>query len=149
MSKIFNIQDRFNRISEEATQTAQKIRAELKAEFPGIKFSVTTSKYRGGSSVSIHWTDGPTKTAVEAIVGMFESASFDGMTDSEDYHGYIQDGNLIRGAKYIFCSRHLSESYKTRLVNILKFRLVAPYFPDGEYGLLQLEDAESLLSEAI
>lgn len=148
MSKIFNIQDRFNRISEDATQTARKIRAELKAEFPGIKFSVTTCK-RGGSSVSIHWIDGPTKTAVEAIVGMFESASFDGMTDSEDYHGYIQDGNLIRGAKYIFCTRHLSESYKFRLVNILKFRLVEPCFIDGEYGLLQLEEAEALLSEAI
>ena len=41
------------------TDTAKLIRATLKAKFPGIKFSVRSSRYAGGSSIDVRWNDGP------------------------------------------------------------------------------------------
>ena len=36
------------------TEIAKRIRKQLKTEFPGCKFSVTTEKYAGGSSININ-----------------------------------------------------------------------------------------------
>jgi len=62
-------------------ETAKLIRPQLKAHFPGIKFSVRSSSYAGGASIDISWTDGPTTTEVDAVVGAYESKSFDGSID--------------------------------------------------------------------
>lgn len=64
-----------------AVDTAKLIRAALKANFPGTKFSVRTDKYSGGASVRVHWTNGPTKRDVEAVTSPFAGGSFDGMVD--------------------------------------------------------------------
>ena len=36
------------------TEIAKRIRKQLKTEFPGCKFSVTTEQYAGGSSININ-----------------------------------------------------------------------------------------------
>lgn len=61
--------------------TAKLIRAVLKAKFPGTKFSVRSSKYSGGSSIRIGWTDGPTAKLVDAYTQSFAGSKFDGMID--------------------------------------------------------------------
>lgn len=95
-------------IYESAAETAKKIRAKLKAEFPGVKFSVRSETYSMGSSVTVSWTDGPERGVVHAIVNKFESSSFDGMTDSSTTHGYMLEGKRYIGAKYIKVTRHRS-----------------------------------------
>lgn len=65
--------------------TAKAIRAILKAKFPGTKFSVRGSKYSGGSSIRVSWTDGPTAKLVDAYVQPFSGAGFDGMNDMKFY----------------------------------------------------------------
>lgn len=62
-------------------ETAKLIRVQLKAKFPGIKFSVKSSVYSGGASIDVGWTDGPTGAMVGAIVKPFEGRGFDGMID--------------------------------------------------------------------
>ena len=47
------------------TETAKIIRQELAKAFPGIKFSVKSKSYSGGSSIDVGWTDGPTPKMVE------------------------------------------------------------------------------------
>lgn len=64
-----------------STETAKLIRAQLKARFPRATFSVRTSKYSGGSSIDVSWTDGPTQSLVESIIQPFAGSGFDGMTD--------------------------------------------------------------------
>jgi len=56
------------------------VRTALKAEWPGVKFGVTSSR-GGGSSVNVRWQDGPTSKQVETIAGQFETKGFDGMID--------------------------------------------------------------------
>ena len=63
------------------TDTAKLLRAALKREWPAVKFSVRSSKYAGGASIDISWTDGPCERSVERVSGGFASARFDGMID--------------------------------------------------------------------
>ena len=49
----------------DTVETAKLIRKALKAKFPGVKFSVRSRKYAGGSSIDVVWTDGPAAKAVD------------------------------------------------------------------------------------
>lgn len=62
-------------------ETAKLIRVQLKKNFPGVKFGVRSEQYSMGSSINIHWTDGPTRESVEKIVNPFCGGRFDGMID--------------------------------------------------------------------
>ncbi len=63
------------------TDLAALIRSALKRAFPATKFSVRSSSYSGGSSVSVKWTDGPTAKDVDVILNQYETRGFDGMID--------------------------------------------------------------------
>ncbi len=98
---------------------AKQIRIELKAAFPGIKFSVRTETYSMGNSINISWTNGPTQKAVNLIVKKYEYGRFDGMTDSssvEDTLMSMPDGTVARlgGAKHVFTRREISDDIKAR-----------------------------------
>jgi len=94
--------DRLNAASKNA-------KAELKAAFPGIKFSVKTSRFSGGDSMYVSWIDGPNTAQVDAIVNKYKSGNFDGMTDCYDYN--TTDWNEAFGdAKYVSTSREYSDS---------------------------------------
>ena len=61
-----------------AAETAKVLRAELKAAFPKVKFSVRAQNFAQGNAVSIHWENGPTEKAVRAIT-------------TEKYQAYLPD----------------------------------------------------------
>lgn len=69
-----------------ATETAVLVRQQLKACFPTTRFSVRTSKYSGGASIELRWTDGPTEAAVRNATARYRRSWFDGMDDSTHYH---------------------------------------------------------------
>jgi hypothetical protein len=75
-------------------ETAKLVRAALKAEFPGQKFSVRSSTYSGGASISVNWTDGPTTKEVDKILHRYEGKSFDASIDMGCYwqHWMMPDG---------------------------------------------------------
>lgn len=51
----------------EAAIVAAAVRKELRAAFPGTKFSVTSQNFAGGDSVRASWADGPTAIDLAAI----------------------------------------------------------------------------------
>ena len=61
---------------QDATDVAKLIRKELKAAFPGQKFSVRVDRYSLGSSIDVRWTDGPTIKQVEAQTRKHEAHKF-------------------------------------------------------------------------
>lgn len=99
----------------DATETAKLVRAALKAEHPDTKFSVRTSKYAGGASLRVAWTDGPTERTVNATLRRFQGATFDGMRDLKEYHSTLlagPDGDVeeVRfGADFVHGTRSLSD----------------------------------------
>ena len=64
----------------DAVEVAKMIRQDLKAAFPGVKFSVRKRDY---NCVTIDWTDGPTNEAVKAVANKFSGGGVAGMIDSE------------------------------------------------------------------
>ncbi|MFB8426434.1 LPD29 domain-containing protein [Priestia megaterium] len=102
-------------IYEYATETAKKIKKELKKAFPKMKFSVTSSKYAGGSSVYVKWIDGPMDEEVKSITNKFKGASVD-ITDMKVSKSYEYEGKFYNGADFVNTSRKLSTEYKAKIV---------------------------------
>jgi hypothetical protein len=94
------------------TETARLIRKALKQAFPGVKFSVRSSSYAGGSSISVRWMDGPTVDDVNGTVNRYQGADFDGMTDMKTYRDSTlvanEDGSIEEvsySVDFVSCSR--------------------------------------------
>lgn len=85
------------------SETAKLIKAELKATFPGYKFSVTKPHY---GTISIECAS-EIRSQVEAIAQNYECGSFDGMTDSMSYSNKIVDGVEINySTNFIFVNMY-------------------------------------------
>ena len=60
---------------------AKLVRKALRKQFPETKFSVRSSRYAGGSSIDVRWTDGPILCEVQPIARQYEGGGFDGSID--------------------------------------------------------------------
>lgn len=90
-------------------ETAKLVRAALKEAFPGVKFSVRSSVYSGGASISVRWTNGPRAKPVEKVIERFAGADFDGMQDLKTYHTtQTADGPVHYGADFVFAYREIT-----------------------------------------
>lgn len=95
--------------------TAVLVRSALKEAFEGFRFSVVSSSYSGGASITVRWTDGPRQSDVETVTKVFEGATFDGMTDYKGLRVHTMAGKQVQfGADYIFCERVYSEAFLER-----------------------------------
>jgi len=95
---------------------ARNIRIEIARAFPSVRFSVRSSRYSGGDSIRVSWTDGPTTDQVDAIIQRYRAGTFDGMTDCYDYrsdHGWC---DAFGDAKYIFAERDYSNALLDRVI---------------------------------
>jgi hypothetical protein len=95
-------------------ETAKLVRSALKESFPGVKFSVKSSVYSGGASITVSYVNGPAYDQVKSVVGMFEGSYFDGMTDYKGIKYSSLDGQEVRfGADYLFVNRQFTASILT------------------------------------
>lgn len=86
--------------------TKKNLVADLKKNFPNVKFSVKKSNY---STYYISWTDGPAESNVEEIASKFEGYTTDITGDYRDPDP--SNFNKVFGDfKYVFYSRSASES---------------------------------------
>jgi hypothetical protein len=118
-------------------ETAKLVRSALKESFPGVKFSVKSSVYSGGASITVSYVNGPAYDQVKAVVGMFEGSYFDGMTDYKGSNYSSLDGQEVRfGADYIFVNRKFSLELFTDLVaNACKYYDYAmPVVADSQFS---------------
>ena len=94
----------------------KNIRIELSAAFPGVKFSVRSSRFSGGDSIRVSWTDGPTDEQVSAIANKYAAGSFDGMTDCYNYE-YSTWTDAFGDAKYVQTTREYSDAFIARVLD--------------------------------
>lgn len=133
------------------TETAKLIRKALGESFEGIKFSVRSSVYAGGSSINVSWVDGPNLAQVEAVAKVFEGSYFDGSIDYKGSRYAMIDGQQVRfGADFIFCNREYSDALKQKAIdrvyrqfkgNFLEMGLDKPTiqnYNDGKYFTTRL-----------
>jgi len=98
-----------------AAETAKLLRKALKADFPGVKFSVRSKTYAGGASITVGWLDGPLASDVDRTLALYSGASFDGMIDLKSYHDSLlmtDDGPQVVhfGADFVHSSRRISDA---------------------------------------
>ncbi len=93
-----------------ATDLSKVIRQTLKAIFPRTKFSVRSSYYSMGSSVTVSWVDGPTTAQVDRALDSFRGKHFNGSDDSTSYSPILVNGERVKCGAYVSTSRRLSDS---------------------------------------
>lgn len=86
----------------DTAEVAVLVRHGLKREFPGVKFSVTISRYAGGSSINVKYAGGPPERAVYHWLGQYAGNRFDGMIDLQygADHYLLPDGTAIFARTY-------------------------------------------------
>lgn len=92
----------------------KNIRAELKHNFPNVKFSVRYSSYSGGNDYNVAWTDGPTLPQVGKVIKKYAYGRFDGMTDSS-WTEPTSFNSLFGGVKYANGSRKISNEGRQKI----------------------------------
>lgn len=97
---------------------AKAIKAELKAAFPTVKFSVRSESFSMGDAVRIQWADGPITKQVTAITDKYQYGSFNGMEDIYEHDNRRDD---IPQSKYVTTSRRPSEETKAAIAAELGF----------------------------
>jgi hypothetical protein len=115
-----------------AAETAKIIRAELKAAFPYVKFSVRAENFAQGNAVRVHWENGPTENAVRALTSdKYQSCLPDHGVRSIPLPG----GKRAYYAKIITTSRRFSQEITDNEVNeqMRRYGLTHPTqsVPDG------------------
>lgn len=95
---------------------AKQIKAELKAAFPSVKFSVKSDIFSGGDAVRIRYEDGPTTKQVDEIVGKFQEGSFNSYEDLYEYDNRNED---LPQVKYVQVARDKSEAKKAEVMEMI------------------------------
>lgn len=91
----------------QSAQTAKAIRQLLKAQYPTVKFSVTSDNFANGNSVDVCWNLGPTTKDINKLISDFQYGHFNGM---EDIYEYSNNMKNMPQAKFI----HASREYETQ-----------------------------------
>ncbi len=92
-------------------QVAKLIRADLKAAFPGMKFSVRSESFSMGDAVTVSWTNGPAVGQVSAVVDKYQAGDFDGMTDS---YNFRTDAPKV-SVKFVSCNQSIDPALYARV----------------------------------
>lgn len=97
------------------TDTSKLIRKVLKESFNGCKFSVRSSSYSMGSSISVSWTDGPNQAQVDALLSRFEGSGFNGMEDYKYSIYHKMNGETVSfGPDSVHTNRSFSDDVEQR-----------------------------------
>ena len=88
----------------------KNIRAELKKNFPTTKFSVKFSRFSGGNSYDITWTDGPKAEDVDAIVRKYQNRHPDEYSMGDYWDVKMSIFNEMFGSVgYVMTERRISD----------------------------------------
>lgn len=127
------------------TGTAALVRQALRAAFPGVTFSVRSSRYSLGSAVNVLWEDGPTAGQVGRVINPYAGAELDGQGDGVRRRGPVQvtDGagrvrRVRMGCHFVETHRRVTDGHAARFAGLASDVLGGPVeasrLYDGEYG---------------
>lgn len=141
---------------------SKNIKIELGRAFPGVKFSIKTSRYSGGDSIDVRWIDGPVTAQVDEIVRRYQAGWFDGMSDS---YNFIDNAwnDAFGDAKFVFANRSMSDAAIARALRLVASKYAIPLaqlglpspsveaYKRGDYRSIRLLDygPEQYLSDVV
>lgn len=116
-NKAYKAELKANPIKSSSANCASAIREELKKEFTGVKFKVTSQNFSGGDSVHITWSDGPTTDEISNVTSKYQYGRFDSMTDMYEYSN---SNEKLPQSKYVQTRREISEEVNNIVFESLK-----------------------------
>jgi hypothetical protein len=138
---------KLNKMKKQSEQAAaaKAIKSELKAEFPTVKFSVTSESFSMGDAVRVSWTDGPITSAVNELIKKYQYGNFNGMEDIYEHDNRIKG---LPQTKYVTTSREKSEETKIQIAEKLGVDAGDPFsrHESGEYASTLIHQAFSQMS---
>lgn len=108
-------------VYEAAKDTAKKIRESLKGAFPNLPKTHFRVRADGYDKVQVDWLDFPNTDAVESVINRFKGGKYDMHEDYHSNEGYLQDGQRIVGAQYIFARINYSPERTAQIKEIMGF----------------------------
>lgn len=95
-------------------ETAALIKKYLKQKY-GIKASVSSKVYSGGSSLSVDYVLGPSSELIDKEFSRLEYGRFNGMDDSYNFKkdaetGFVVDGKRLCEYSYLFVNQYIPKS---------------------------------------
>lgn len=108
-------------------EVSRNLKAVLKHEFPGVKFSVTSDTFSGGDSATVKWVDGPAYATVDAIVDAFQINRHD---YTGDYWDPCENTTTVvcGGFSYTHANREYTPETRQKVE-----KLVDGYWPKSNY----------------
>lgn len=135
---------------------SRNLRAILKREFPGVKFTVHSDTYSMGDSVHVRWVDGPDRDAVQGIVDIFGEHGGK-MTDGYEFTTTAAT-ELCGSFSYAFTGREITPATRKAVEDLIRanlhgadddciyreanIALSQTSFPNGEYEIEGIEFAD-------
>jgi hypothetical protein len=101
--------------SDDEKITKSNLVAELKKNFPAIKFSVKKEHY---DCYNVSWINGPTMNEVTKITNKYENSENDITGDFRDY-APSNFNRVFGGYKYVFENRHISDEINNLLPELI------------------------------
>jgi hypothetical protein len=105
-------------------ETAKLVRAALYREFPNIpkkNWSVRSSSYSMGASITVEWIDGPATRTVDEVIQAFQRVSHMDNTDLVHYRQgtvHPETGQPVSfGADYVSSRRRYTKDFMARIAN--------------------------------
>lgn len=89
----------------QVTECAKLIRKELKEHYPNIKFSVTSSSFSMGTSISINYNHDTELDNIRELVSKYEDGYYNHFEDIHEYYNNPEFEHLPK-AKYIIIQRN-------------------------------------------
>lgn len=96
------------------------LKKELGYSFPDQKFSVTTDKYTGGSSITVSWEDGVAEEDVQEVTDMYQYT----YPDQDTQSGYHHVDN------HVFTKRDISDEAKESVASEILEKFADDVFSD-------------------
>ncbi len=98
----------------QAALGAAALKKEVKAAFPGLKFSCTSSVYSMGSSIRLEMNDQPPEIskAIQSLAAKYQYGHFNGMDDIYEITNSRED---LPQAKYVFVTNNASMTKKQEI----------------------------------
>lgn len=107
----------------DVVQKAKLLRRELSLRFPDQKFSVTTDRYTGGSSIDVSWEDGVAEKEVKPVVDMYQYT----YPDEDRQSDYFHNDN------HTFVKRSISEEAKEKVASEILEKFADDVFDDRHW----------------
>lgn len=108
-------------------ETTNLLKKYLRQKY-NVECTIKSSKYSGGSSLSVEYTLGPDARVVEKELNRLQNGEFNSMEDIYDYknkaeRGIVLDGRILETYKYVFVKQSIPAEFRLEIAKLISSKM--------------------------